>query len=126
MSSIFKDTDFEPNSGLNIFFKEIAFGFINVTTIGTAKDIGALAGTANKLFIQNGTNQKVYIVVVHPMLTSDVAANRQVLCSVDAGSQFTVESQSPPHIAIPAKTKLMVYAASAPSSGELKVWAFPG
>lgn len=127
MASIFKDTDFEKSSGLNVYFREKAFGFITGTTIANAVQIGALGGNANKLFIENNTNSKLYIVVVNPSLPSTDTANRSVLCSVDAGKTFTVESMSPPHVSIPAKTMIMVYASgSAPTSGELKVWAYPG
>jgi len=128
MASIFKDTEYESNSGLGVFFKEIAFGALSgVTTLATAKQIGALGGNANKLFIDNTTNQKIYVVVVNPSLPSTVTTNRAVLCSVDAGKTFTIESMSPPHLSIPAKTMIMLYAnGTAPSSGEVKVWAYPG
>lgn len=127
MSSIFKDTGFGDLPGLDRFFSRKLFGdFASAITLATAVELGRLSNSANKLHINNQTDKEVFIVLVNPRLDPTVTDNRVVLISVDAASQYAVEATSPPHINIPGGTVIMAYFASAPTSGNLKVFTFPG
>lgn len=127
MASIFKDTEYAKNKALMRFFKETAFGaFSGATTTATAKYIGSLGETANKLFLDNQTNAEVYVVLVNPNLDYTDVANREVLISIGAGQQYSIEAIAPPHLSVPAKTGIMLFAPVAPTSGKFKVFAFPG
>lgn len=127
MPSIFKDTSFSTNAGLNTFFKEIpAASFSGATSLATALYVGKLDGTATKLFLDNQLNAEVYVVLVAPNLKSDDVNNRTVLLSIAASQTWNLESIAPPHMQIEAGTKIMLYAPSAPGGTKFKIFAFTG
>ena len=126
MGSIFKDTSFSANPGLNTFFVETQAADITGTDILTATLVGALSETATKMFLDNQTDQEVYIVLVNPRLDSNDPENRRVLISLNATQQYSIESISPPHMRIDGGTKIMIYAPIAPTNGKLKIFTFGG